>query len=723
MTESSDEQLGELGKAALWYVENGFAIIPLLPREKRPATINGLNDWTDDPDSVRAIWSKEPNFNIGIVCGTPSHGLLVFDFDIDEDKDKDGMASLSAWERANTTLPATAIAETGSGGMHYLYRTDRAGVRPSVNHELGVDVRCDGSYIVAPPSIHPNGRPYAWQDDPEDTPIATANGTVYDFLDHVQRNGGQDETRKANGKFKLPDSIGEGQRNDTLFRYAAHLRAIGRSDEEIMSAVAGANALRCDPPMSTADVRQIVESACRYERGKSDDRAMGRPGGGSGGGNLGDVDTGAFLTEKGRVRPNALGRYIIERNHACHIDGALAVWTGTRWEWGRQAVERLCIAYADEIRQQERNEVYAYMCVEAPHVSSETAFDGRYYIQFANCTWDVLGECSVEPTHDMLITNTLPVELDVDAPVGAADAFISSLAAGDEPTERVLCEIVGACMCCRRILSQSPMLIGRANGSTASNGKSTYINVLRSLLGTENVSSLDIATLGQKFQAGRIVGKLANLGDDIPDGFLRGDELSLFKKLVTGDQIFTDVKNARGFEFRPSATMVFSMNAMPRLADTTDGVFRRLAFVPFRNHFEPGCEGFDPDMAAKMTRPENLQRLALLGLMVLRDLIKRHELTAIPDMVAEVEAVKTDNDVVKRWLIDSMLDADDLDGRWVKDVYADFRRWCDDAGEKFGVAQIIFTKRVLATLATLEVRNSRDRALGKQGRKFVCRAN
>ena len=721
MTESSDGQLGELGKAALWYVENGFAVIPLLPREKRPATVNGLNDWTDDPESVRAIWGKEPDFNVGIVCGTPSHGLLVFDFDIDEDKDKDGMASLSAWERANAALPATAIAETGSGGMHYLYRTDRAGVRPSVNHELGVDVRCDGSYIVAPPSIHPNGRPYAWQDDPADTPIATANGTVYDFLDHVQRNGGQDETRKANGKFKLPDVIGEGQRNDTLFRYAAHLRAIGRSDEEIMSSVAGANALRCDPPMSTADVRQIVESACRYERGKSDDRAVGRPGGNGGG--MGDVDTGAFLTEKGHVRPNALGRYIIERNHACHIDGALAVWTGTRWEWGRQAVERLCIAYADEIRQQERNEVYAYMCVEAPHVSSETAFDGRYYIQFANCTWDVLGECEVEPTHNMLITNTLPIELDVDAPVGAADAFISSLAAGDGPTERVLCEIVGACMCCRRILSQSPMLIGRANGSTASNGKSTYINVLRSLLGTENVSSLDIATLGQKFQAGRIVGKLANLGDDIPDGFLRGDELSLFKKLVTGDQIFTDVKNARGFEFRPSATMVFSMNAMPRLADTTDGVFRRLAFVPFRNHFEPGCEGFDPDMAAKMTRDENLQRLALLGLMVLRDLIKRHELTAIPDMVAEVEAVKTDNDVVKRWLIDSMLDADDLDGRWVKDVYADFRRWCDDAGEKFGVAQIIFTKRVLATLATLEVRNSRDRALGKQGRKFVCRAN
>lgn len=123
------------------------------------------------------------------------------------------------------------------------------------------------------------------------------------------------------------------------------------------------------------------------------------------------------------------------------------------------------------------------------------------------------------------------------------------------------------------------MLIGKAGGASgkASNGKSTYLNWLRSILGTENTSSLDIATLGQRFQAGRVVGKLANLGDDIPDGFLRGDELSMFKKLVTGDAIYTDVKNGDGYEFRPSASMVFSMNSVPRLSDTTDGIFRRLA--------------------------------------------------------------------------------------------------------------------------------------------------
>jgi len=266
-------KLSELGQAAVWYCENGFAIIPLKEHDKVPATKNGLNDWFDDPEGARELWTQYPDYNIGIVCGTPSHGLLVLDFDIDEEKEKDGYATLSAWERAHGDLPETAVAITGSGGMHYLYRTDRTNIHPSVNHELGVDVRCDGSYIVAPPSIHPNGNRYEWQDHPEDVPIATANGQVYDFLDHIQRNGGQDETKKENGKFKLPEKIGKGERDQTLFRYACHLRAIGRSDEEILNAVMGVNYTRCDPPMSDDEVRKKVQSACRYERGEhpSDD--------------------------------------------------------------------------------------------------------------------------------------------------------------------------------------------------------------------------------------------------------------------------------------------------------------------------------------------------------------------------------------------------------------------------------------------------------------------
>ena len=406
------------------------------------------------------------------------------------------------------------------------------------------------------------------------------------------------------------------------------------------------------------------------------------------------------------------------------IDGAPACWTGRRWEFGKAAFERLSIDYADDITRDQRNEVFAYIQSKEPSVSSDNGFDGRYYIQFANCTWDVMAEEVVEPQPSMFIIGTLPIDLDLDAPYGDADRFIDNLAGGDEVTAKAMREAVGVCMCSRRAVQQSLFLIGKAGGGahgSASNGKSTFINVMRSLLGVENVSSLDIATLGQRFQAAAIVGKIANLGDDIPDGFLKNDELSVFKKLVTGETIYTDVKNGTGFDFRPSATLVFSMNAMPRLADTTDGIFRRLAFIPFRRRFSPGTDGYDPHMAEKMSQPENLRRLALLGLMELPQLVQRGAFTIIPDMAEEVEAIRMENDVVRRWLYEEMMSDTDLDGRWTDDVYREFARWCDDAGEKYGASQAAFTKKLLVTLVTLEVVSAQDRTIGKRGRKFKLR--
>ena len=52
--------LSELGRAALWYVENGFAVFPCVERGKRPAVAHGLNDWTDNPATVRVGGRADP---------------------------------------------------------------------------------------------------------------------------------------------------------------------------------------------------------------------------------------------------------------------------------------------------------------------------------------------------------------------------------------------------------------------------------------------------------------------------------------------------------------------------------------------------------------------------------------------------------------------------------------------------------------------------------------
>ena len=715
-----------LKDAAVWYCRHGFGIIPIAPRGKHPISKNGLNDWFTNPDDAEKLWTEQPNLNIGIVCGTPSHGIVVLDIDEDDENGKHGLDTLNDWEDTRGGLPDTAVAVTGRGGLHYLYRTDRTNIRPSTNAELAVDVRSDGSYIVAPPSIHPNGTPYRWMDGcaPWECGIATANGKVYDFLDHVQRNGGTSDDAPKTSSFELPAIIKHGERDDTLYRYGCSLRHRGYRDDVIQAMVEKANRDRCEKPLTQREIDRIVRQACKKGAGhdgqgtmRDEDAGVGKFGASA----IVDGDLPNFRTERGKVKPNLLARIIIDKNNACHIDGAPAVWTGARWEFGKLAFDRIAIAYADDISRDMRNEVFSYIQSVAPSVSSDNGFDGRYYVQFKNCTWDVMAEEQVEPTPDMFIIGTLPIDLDLDAPYGDADRFIDSLAGGDEPTARVMREAIGMCMCSRRAVQQSLFLIGRAgsgSGGAASNGKSTYLNVIRSLIGPENVSSLDIATLGQRFQAAAVVGKMANLGDDIPEGFLHGDELAIFKKLVSGETIYTDVKNGAGFDFRPSATLMFSMNAMPRLADTTDGVFRRLSFIPFRRRFSPGDADYDPRMAEKMAEQPNLQRMALLGLMELPELITRGCFTEIPDMAAEIETVRIDNDVVRRWLYDEMIEPKDLAGRWTDDVYRDFAAWCGTAGEKFGASQQVFTRRITDTLDTLEVVSKRDSSINKRGRVF-----
>lgn len=695
------DKLSELGRTAVQYAQLGWEVFPCGVREKRPhrAASKGCNDGTSCLTNIVNFWTGEPNANIAIVCGQPSGGLLVIDLDVDEAKGKDGVKVLKEWESIYGELPETAEAETGSGGKHLYYYTDRTSIRPSVNPDLGVDVRCNGSYVIAPGSVHPSGRLYEWIASPWEIDVALANGAVYDFLDYVHRNGGEDpDTKKPNGKFKLPDKIKEGRRDQTLFQYASSLRAIGRSDEEIKALVTYANMERCSPPMSESDIKRICKSACRYEQGSAnkpdDGRALGRPGGGGSGGS---ASIAVPRGPRGGILTNEVAKMIMQLNHACKIDQTPAVWRGKRWEFGVPAINNAVLDLADDAKKQDKAEVVSYLMDRMPNLTSDTEFDGKYYVQFKNCTYCVTSDEVVTPDPSMYIIAEIAADLNFDAPRNIADEFLDSVSDGDSNVRTALCEVIGACMCSKRALNQSPMLVGRAGGANgrASNGKSTYLNWLRAILGQGNVSSLDIATLGQRFQAGYVVGKLANLGDDIADGFLTGDELATFKKLVTGDSIFTDVKGGTGYFFRPSASMVFSMNTIPRLSDTTEGVFRRLAFIPFRKRFTPGDADYDPDILKKLTQPEALERGALLGLMALGDLIKRGTLTPIPDMAAEVEEVKQANDSVLRWIYDNDVTAEELNDKPIESVYKQYRDWCEDAGERSPFTRKTWTQKTI----------------------------
>lgn len=249
--------------AALSYAHLGLAVFPLVEGAKNPATAKGFKNASTDEKTVRTWWTRNPNYNIGIACG---NGTMVIDLDVDEAKDEDGTATLRKWEDDNGKLPETATAVTGRGGLHMLYRIDGE-VRCSANPKLGVDVRGDGGYIVAPPSIHPNGTQYAWERDPRKHEIAEADGNVMAFIEFVQGKK-DDESNKA---LSVPREIESGGRNNTLFKMACSLQSKGLSNSAILAAVMAENAEKCNPPLSNNEVRRLVESALTKEKGNAED--------------------------------------------------------------------------------------------------------------------------------------------------------------------------------------------------------------------------------------------------------------------------------------------------------------------------------------------------------------------------------------------------------------------------------------------------------------------
>lgn len=235
--------------AALSCAARDWAVFPLVERDKIPAVRGGFKAATVDADQIERAWGHRPGMNVGIATGSASRGLVVIDLDVDEARGENGLDALHEWEHEHGELPETVTAVTGSGGMH-LYYSCNTPVGCSVDNEKGVDVRGEGGYVVAPPSVHPSGGRYEWENHPDDVPIAKADGNVYAFIRSVQG------APKRKERFRLPDAIASGARNDTLMRYAASMQSRGEDDVLILSALEAANKLKCNPPLPQASWRR-----------------------------------------------------------------------------------------------------------------------------------------------------------------------------------------------------------------------------------------------------------------------------------------------------------------------------------------------------------------------------------------------------------------------------------------------------------------------------------
>lgn len=254
--------MGAILDAALEYAEAGYAVIPVKRSDKAPYTPNGLTAATTNQAAIRQWWEWWPDANVAIVCGNVSGGIVVVDVDV---KGKNGFGSISYWEAQHGDFPETAVVHTGSGGKHYYFHVDNPeAFKNRVETLPGVDIRGDGAYVVAPPSVHENGKMYTWRHGvscTERDEVAEANESVLELLNRNPKDSAaQKQQDAANRQRTDMHHVQEGQRNDTLFRFASKMVGSGISRDAALEA-ARTEIATWENPLPDFEIVKTVNSA------------------------------------------------------------------------------------------------------------------------------------------------------------------------------------------------------------------------------------------------------------------------------------------------------------------------------------------------------------------------------------------------------------------------------------------------------------------------------
>ena len=179
---------------------------------------------------------------------------------------------------------------------------------------------------------------------------------------------------------------------------------------------------------------------------------------------------------------------------------------------------------------------------------------------------------------------------------------------------RVLYEIIGYTLYPEYVMGISFMLVG-----DGANGKSTYLKVIKTFLGKNNVSHVSLQELTEnRFSRVELVGKLANIFPDLPSKPLKYS--GIFKALTGRDIIYIDIKHRKGFNYENYAKLIFSANELPKVNDMTLAFWRRWVIVEFPNRFPN-----NPNFFRELISQEELDGLLIMSLLALREVIVKRD--------------------------------------------------------------------------------------------------
>jgi putative DNA primase/helicase len=671
---------GDLGRAALKYLERGWIPFPLAPRTKDQPLVKWKQFQTVRPTRQQVIkwWQRWPDANIGLVTGSLS-GLIVADLDCD------AAGALFGALVGNVVTPTSIT----SRGRHVLFGYPKGwDIRNKVDVKgVKLDLRGEGGYIVAPPSIHPSGTQYEWDTANgrgPDCPLLPCPPALLELLQKPEeRSTPSTLPQRSLAPFRLAETIPVGQRNYTLFRYASSLRGRGEELPAILQGLADVNARCCAPPLPSKEIEGIAASAEHYPPGTASSRTA----------HIGESLP--HLTDLGNARRlverhgDAL-RYVAER-------ATWLVWNGKHWESdhtgevmrrAKETIRDLYTAAAGIENNNDRSahvrwalssesvrrlEAMVHLAKTEPEVAIKTADLDRdpWLLNVQNGTVDLrTGKLREHARHD-LITRMAPVAYDPTKTAPTWLAFLQTVQAGRQEMVRFLARLVGYSL--TGVVSEHVLAFLHGYGA---NGKSTFLNTILAVLGPygkQGDPHLLIARNGEAHPTNMadLCGSRFVVCSEVDEGFLAE---ATVKQLTGGDRIKARFMHRDFFEFEPTHTLWLAANHKPIVKNNDGAIWRRIKVVPFTVTIP--TEEQDRELPTKLLDElPGILAWALDGCLEWQR-IGLAEPAEVRNATAEY---RSDMDLIAGF-IEERCEVDGAAEEWANKVYAAYREWCEQAG-------------------------------------------
>lgn len=260
---------------------------------------------------------------------------------------------------------------------------------------------------------------------------------------------------------------------------------------------------------------------------------------------------------------------------------------------------------------------------------------------------------------------------------GRAKSFMKQISCNNPMVEKVIWECLG-CMIAPSA-KFGKIFIWYGSGA---NGKSLLLNIMEAIMGNLLTHS-NILNINDKFALEDVVNGISNVTDDV--GITTLKETGILKSLVDGSVINVNRKFKQPIKWKPDSQFVMCCNEIPKIADTTRGMIRRLAFIPFDMQLRD--DEIDIFLLDKILADKNNLRYILSGaIYAYRDAVNAGHLTKL-DKQKEltddfIEENKEPISAFYDWIVDDHNGLEAfvryLDGKTTEEMYEEYKKWCDN---------------------------------------------